>query len=79
MVSGITPCAQERKRIVYFGETPERSHGHPGIPAVHSGHRARVPRVVNEPRAVLLALARQQLAFSANVPSYRHTWALARR
>jgi len=33
--------------------------------------------VVNEPRAVRLALARQQLAFSANVPSYRHTWALA--
>ena len=33
--------------------------------------------MVNEPRAALLALARQQLAFSANVPSYRHTWALA--
>ena len=44
---------------------------------MHRGHRARVPRVVNEPRAVRLALTRQQLAFSANVPSYRHPWALA--
>ena len=24
MVSGIIPCSQECKRIVYFGETPKR-------------------------------------------------------
>ena len=33
--------------------------------------------VVNEDRAAVHALARQQLACQANVPSYRHTWALA--
>jgi len=33
--------------------------------------------VVNEDRAAVHALARQQLAFDANVPYYRNTWALA--
>ena len=33
--------------------------------------------VVNEDRAVVHALARQQLAFYPNVPYFRNTWALA--
>jgi alkanesulfonate monooxygenase SsuD/methylene tetrahydromethanopterin reductase-like flavin-dependent oxidoreductase (luciferase family) len=57
------------------------------LPALHRGAEragrqappliAHVPMVVNEDRNAAYALARQQLAFYANLPYFRHTWDLA--